>query len=172
MFGGNREEEFERYFEETSKLIYNLGLRLFGNSEDAMDFAQDVYLKAYSNFDKFEGRSKFSTWLYSLGLNLGLNRIRGEKRIRIEALEKPEDLPYEDASGWDLEENASSMIVQEELRALPDTYRVPLILFFYEKMSYQEIATKLGQKEGTLKSLIHRGKALLRSKLIARGIRQ
>ncbi|MBI3394669.1 MAG: hypothetical protein HY042_02425, partial [Spirochaetia bacterium] len=51
------------------------------------------------------------------------------------------------------------------LEELPDAYRVPLLLYYYEKLPYGEIAEKLGLKEGTLKSNIHRGKIILRSKL-------
>lgn len=166
-------EEFESLFEETAPMIYNLGLRLFRNEEDALDFSQDAYLQAYRKLSTFEGRSRFSTWLYSLALNLGLKRIRREKRLTIvnqeeEALEKYISQAANDAKDDPFEQTAEQEIrqfVQAELQMLPDVYRLPLILYYYEHMQYNEIAEKLGLKEGTLKSYIHRGKRILSGRL-------
>lgn len=151
-------------------MIYSLGMRLFRNQEDAGDFTQEVFLRAYTNLHRFEGRSKASTWLYSLAMNLGLNRIRKEKRVREDSVD-PVDMDrragveidphaFDDASDIELETR-----VRSELDKLPETYRIPLLLHYFEKLPYAEIAEKLGLKEGTLKSLIHRGKILLRSAL-------
>ncbi|MBI3394723.1 MAG: sigma-70 family RNA polymerase sigma factor, partial [Spirochaetia bacterium] len=90
------QKNFETRFQETSKMIYNLGLRLFRDADDAMDFAQEVYLRAYTRLDKFRGESRFSTWLYSLALNLGLNKIRREKRV-VEDSVDPNDFSNEAA---------------------------------------------------------------------------
>lgn len=166
-------EEFESLFEETAPMIYNLGLRLFRNEEDALDFSQDAYLQAYRKLSTFEGRSRFSTWLYSLALNLGLKRIRREKRLTIvnqeeEALEKYISQTANDTKDDPFEQTAEQEIrqfVQAELQLLPDVYRLPLILYYYEHMQYNEIAEKLGLKEGTLKSYIHRGKRILSGRL-------
>ena len=166
-------EEFEALFEQTAPMVYNLGLRLFRNEEDALDFSQDAYLQAYRKLDTFEGRSRFSTWLYSLALNLGLKRIRREKRMTVvneeeQALERyaqqeitnPRDDPFEQTA-----EEEIRRIVQQEVLVLPDVYRLPLVLFYFEHMQYTEIAEKLGLKEGTLKSYIHRGKRILSGRL-------
>ncbi len=162
-------DEFERLFDETSKSIFNLGLRLFRNREDAMDFAQDVYLQAYTKLDSFQGGSKFSTWLYSVAMNMGLNRIRKEKKMTVETIDE-EFASTEAAAADELDLSDTSEIIQEELLKLEDHYRIPLILYYFEKMSYGEISEKLDIKAGTLKSNIHRGKTILRAKLIARGI--
>ncbi len=166
---GNEREEFEKIFDETAGMIYNLGLRLFNNNtEDALDFAQDVYLQAYQKLDQFEGRSRISTWLYSVALRLGLAKLKKEKRLRI--LDGDEGMidsvpdPGEDVAER-LPREEAERLVQEELADLPDVYRIPLLLYYYEKMSYREISEHLGTKEGTIKSYIHRGKGILRNKL-------
>ena len=166
-------EEFEALFEETAPMVYNLGLRLFRNEEDALDFSQDAYLQAYRKLATFEGRARFSTWLYSLALNLGLKKLRRDKRLQIvnqeeEALERyaeqelgnPRDDPFEQTA-----EQEVRQLVQRELELLPDVYRLPLLLHYFEHMQYAEISEKLGMKEGTLKSYIHRGKRILSGKL-------
>lgn len=172
-------EEFEDYFESTAAMVYNLGLRLFRNEEDALDFSQDVYLQAYRKLDTFEGRAKFSTWLYSLALNLGLKKIQKEKRLRIITQEEQELERFIEEGAGDsredpFEQTAESelrILIQEELDLLPDVYRLPLILFYFEHLQYSEIAEKLGLKEGTLKSYIHRGKRALSGRLKERGLK-
>lgn len=159
-------------------MIYNLGLRFFRNEEDALDFAQDVYLRAYDKLDSFRGDARASTWLYSLALNLGLNRLKKEKRLRmrehiggedfvIDEVQDPDDGadPIEQLSDAELERT-----VREELGDLPDVYRVPLILDHFEKMPYKDIAEHLEIKEGTLKSYLHRGKMILRERLLRREV--
>lgn len=159
-------------------MIYNLGMRLFRNEEDALDFAQDVYLRAYDKLGSFRGDSKPSTWLYSLALNLGLNRLKKERRLKlkdfgsgdehlasIERLQSQADDPLRVLTDQELEG-----IVREELTELGDAYRIPLILYYYEKLSYRDIADRLGIKEGTLKSYLHRGKTVLRERLLRRRI--
>ncbi len=168
--------DFEELFDSTQSMIYNLGMRLFRNEEDALDFAQEAYLRAYDKLDSFRGEARPSTWLYSLALNLGLNRLKKQKRLKLKEL--PED------QSWtidDLESDASDplekltdsemeSIVREELNQLADVYRVPLILYYFDRLPYRDIAERLGIKEGTLKSYLHRGKTVLRERLLRRDV--
>lgn len=174
---GSPEQDFERLFEETAPMIYNLGLRLFHDEEDAMDFSQEVYLQAYDKLRSFRGDAKFSTWLYSLGLHWGLNKIRRQKKWRLLSVDEPgpdgralelEASPREDPF-LILSENEQAREVQIALDALPDAYRLPLVLYYYEKLAYEQIARELGIKEGTIKSNIFRGKAMLRDILLKKG---
>lgn len=158
--------DLEQLYEETVNMIYNLGLRLFKDEEEAKDFTQDVYMKAFAKLNQFNGKSKFSTWLYSLGLHLGLNKLRQQKK-KIFTTKNIEEIPL--ASPEDhveqLNKKEQTALLQKKLHLLPETYRLPLILFFYEGMPYAEIASSLNIKEGTIKSNIHRGKKMLRALL-------
>lgn len=149
-------------------MVYALGMRLFKNAEEAADFSQDVYLKILDKFNSFRGESKPSTWVYSVAMHLGLNRLRRMKRIEFvpnieepATNETPESLLTENLDRQETEDT-----VQRELFKLPESYRIPLILFYYERMSYKEMSEKLDLPEGTLKSLVHRGKRILRDKLV------
>jgi RNA polymerase sigma-70 factor (ECF subfamily) len=169
--GNYSEEDLERLYQETSSMIYNLGLRLFRDREEALDFAQDVYVKAFDRLDRFLGRSKFSTWLYSLAMNMGLNRIRKQKRLKPEQGDvEARSLPSSEDHYERLSEKEEVEVIQRELAELPDVYRLPLLLYYYEKMSYSEIAERLAVKEGTLKSYLHRGKTILRDRLSQKGV--
>ncbi len=160
--------DLEQLYEQTVKMIFNLGLRLFKEEEEAKDFTQDVYMKAFSKMSQFKGHSKFSTWLYSLALNLGLNTLRRKKKIdRLDTNINMEQLivsPEQDHLGR-LSDQEESCAIREKLQNLPELYRLPIVLYYYEKMSYQKIAKYLKMKEGTVKSNIHRGKNMLRGLL-------
>lgn len=141
-------------------MIFSLGLRLFRNEEDALDFVQDVYLDAFKKRDRFQGRSRYSTYLYSFALHRGLNQIRKSSKIHFQ--------PIEDvAAETEIEEppQAPPEVVREELNALPEVYRLPLILHYYEKMSVAAIAAELGQKENTVKSYMLRARKILKMKI-------
>ena len=168
-----KDQEFERLVEEATDMIYSLGMRLFrNNQEDALDFVQDAFLRAYDRWESFEGRSKRSTWLYSLALNLGLNRLSKQKRMPAFAAEP--GILDETVAGPDtpetivtemLEREEVEEMLQKALEELSEQYRLPIILLYYEKMSYKDISEQLKTSEGTLKSLVYRGKMQLRDKL-------
>ena len=155
--------------EQTRNMVFGLGMRLFRNPEEAADFSQDVYLRVMDKIDSFRGDSKPSTWVYSVAMHLGLNRLRRMKRIQFlpEDAEEPitEETP-ESLLTEALDRQETEERVQQELMNLPDSYRVPLLLLYYDRMSYREMSEKLGLPEGTLKSLVHRGKRILRDRLV------
>ncbi|GIX43441.1 MAG: DNA-directed RNA polymerase sigma-70 factor [Leptospiraceae bacterium] len=165
--------EFEKIVKDTYKMIYNLGLRLFNyDVHEAEDFTQEVYLQLYKNINKYDGKSKITTWIYSLALNLGLNKIKKKKRFK--KIQNPDPVYEADLVSYtnpetDYLEKLDDKIliekVQKELMNLPEEYRIPLILLFYEKLSYKEMSEKLNIPEGTLKSLVYRGKLKLREKI-------
>lgn len=161
-------EEFDNLYLEASNMIYSLGMRLFNSESDANDFVQDVYIFASGKRGKFAGKSKFSTWLYSVAMNFGLSRLKKTEKLQLKSTEE---------SLTDIKENDSGVVnklIEREfkdeiamaLEKLPETYRLPLVLHYYEELPYHEIAKNLGIKEGTIKSNIHRGKKILRQELI------
>ncbi|MBI38058.1 MAG: RNA polymerase subunit sigma-70 [Leptospiraceae bacterium] len=168
-----KDQEFEQLVQNSTDMIFSLGMRLFrGNQEDAQDFVQDAFLRAYDKWETFEGRSKRSTWLYSLALNLGLNRLSKKKRmpdfstepgILDETVASP-DTPESIVTEM-LEQEEVEGMLQEALQELPENYRLPIVLLYFEKLSYKEMSEKLGTSEGTLKSLVYRGKMQLRDRL-------
>lgn len=163
-------ESFEKIIKESYTMIYNLGLRLFNyNKQDAEDFVQDVYLQIYEKYDTFLKKSKINTWIYSVALHLGLSKIKKNQKFKEILKEKTneiqETLMFEKEAFQDVSEEQKSR-VQMLLSELPEMYRLPIILFYYEKLSYKEMSEKLKIPEGTLKSLVYRGKLLLRDKLL------
>lgn len=158
---------------ECSDLLYNLGLRLFKGSEDnAMDLLHDTYVLAKDAYHTYKGEAKFSTWIYSIATRLGLNKIKRRGIFEIKFSEKDDINWIENildekylSSSEKLVEEEEHKYIQMELNKLPDSYRIPLVLFYYEGLSYGEIAQNLDEKESTIKSYIFRGKAILRKKI-------
>jgi RNA polymerase sigma-70 factor (ECF subfamily) len=162
--------------------VYNLLVRYLGNEQDALDAAQEVFLRAYRGLHGFTGRARLSTWLYSIAANLASNRLRdGHRKGRdkgvslehllesapaaagraISAVTNPRDL----AQKRELDD-----LLQQELGCLPDHYRMPFILRVIEGMSYAEISEVLDCPEGTVKSRLSEARRRLREQLVKAGV--
>lgn len=171
----NAYEELVKAYE---KNVYNLALRMTGNSEDAADMSQEAFIKAYNSLSGFRGDSKFSVWLYRIVSNVCLDFLRSRKR-------KPTvSLSVEDEGGEDveldiadetlspetlLERQLTREAVQRGLNALPMEHRQILLLREIQGLSYEEIGTALGLEEGTVKSRIFRARKKLCAFLSADG---
>ncbi len=158
--------------------LYGLGLKLCGNSEDARDLVQEIFLHAYRKWDQFEGRSDPSTWLYTIGARAcqRMNRRRSGEPSRLEPL--AELLPAEGDAVPDLRARGPlddqlrrevGEAVERALEALPREFRLALVLKEIAELSLADVARILGIKEATVKTRVHRARLLLR-KEIARSL--
>jgi RNA polymerase sigma-70 factor (ECF subfamily) len=146
--------------------VYGMGMGFFRNPEDASDFTQEVFLKAYRNLSRFEGRSRFSTWLYKIAYNTAINDINRRKEYRSLAEENTAvEAGNNETPEHILIRNAARDAVLASLRDLPQRYRICVDLFFFYSRSYQEIETITGFPVNTIKSHVFRAKKLLREKL-------
>jgi RNA polymerase sigma-70 factor, ECF subfamily len=156
-------EDYDREFQKALDMNYSIGLKLYrGNEDDAADFVQSLYPFALKQLSKFAGRSAFSTWLYRLAWNFGLEDLRRKKRLVTETMENYDFAAEVDEPEFD---EAEITTLRHHVAALHDAYRIPVILLYFENMSYTEIAAITGVKEGTLKANVHRAKRILRDKM-------
>ena len=144
--------------------VYGMGKSFFRNAEDASDFTQEVFLKVYRNLSRFEGRSRFSTWLYRIAYNTAVNGVNRRKEYQSLAVEGAQ------ASDGDTPERAlireaARDAVMVSLAELPERYRICIDLFFFYDCSYQEIEMITGFPVNTIKSHVFRAKKILREKL-------
>jgi RNA polymerase sigma-70 factor (ECF subfamily) len=158
-----QKELFRLLVQRHQRAVYGMGLSFFRNAEDASDFTQEVFLKAYRSLPRFEGRSRFSTWLYKIAYNTAINGIRRQKEYR--SLAEEEVLKDEDTPERKLLRSVARETVLEALGDLPARYRICVDLFFFYDRSYQEIETITGYPVNTIKSHVFRAKKLLREKL-------
>ncbi|MBQ8216565.1 MAG: sigma-70 family RNA polymerase sigma factor [Oscillospiraceae bacterium] len=160
------------------KNVYNLALRMVGNSEDAYDMSQEAFIKAYNSLHSFRGDSKFSVWLYRIVSNVCLDYLRARNRKATVSLSVEND-DGEDVE-LDIADEASSPqalldrsltrdAVRRGLQALPPDHREILLLREIQGLSYEEIADTLDLEVGTVKSRIFRARKKLCAFLVKDG---
>ena len=169
---------FEKLVKEYEKNVYNLALRMTGNSEDAADMSQETFIKAYNSITSFRGDSKFSVWLYRIVSNVCLDFLRSRSRKQTVSLsaenDDGEDVELDIADETQspellLDRSMTRDAVRRGLAALPPDHREILLLREIQGLSYEEIADVLGLEAGTVKSRIFRARKKLCSFLIKDG---
>ena len=167
---GGDQECFSELVSRYKNLVYSIILRQIRDNEEANDIAQDVFLKIYKNLASYTPAFKFSTWVM---------RITGNHIIDLHRKRKLETVSYEaytTESGMDIAGAQSSpevaYIKQEQteriskvLSELPDMYKIPVVLYHQQGLSYQEISEKIGEPLSKVKNRIFRGRKLLKSLL-------
>lgn len=155
--------------------IVRLLTRMVGNEEEARDLAQDVFVQVFKAIGTFRGDSKLSTWLYRIAVNLCKNRV---KYLRVRHASEQDEIdsvaeksfgegrpaggaglgrPDEQMAGKQVEH-----IVQIAIQELEPSFRECLVLRDVEELSYEEIEHITGLPAGTVKSRIHRARAILK----------
>lgn len=169
---------YEALVKEYEKNVYNLALRMTGNSEDAADMAQEAFIKAYNSLTAFRGDSKFSVWLYRIVSNVCLDFLRSRSRKQTVSLSTENDdgeeveLDIADETHSPeqlLDRSLTRDAVRRGLAAMPPDHREILLLREIQGLSYEEIADVLGLEAGTVKSRIFRARKKLCSFLIKDG---
>jgi RNA polymerase sigma-70 factor (ECF subfamily) len=133
--------------------IHDLCYKMIKNYDDARDVAQEVFLKAYRNINKFYGRSKFSTWLYRIAVNTCLNFIKKQRpteEIKEEILELPRDNPVQRYKNKRIREEIYGAVAR-----LPNVQKMVFTLRALEEMPYQEISEILKKPLSTVKVDYH-----------------
>jgi RNA polymerase sigma-70 factor (ECF subfamily) len=167
--------------------LFSAALRMTRNRSDAEDLLQETYLKGFRSFHTFTEGTNLRAWLFRILTNTYINRYRAKQRRPDETdLDDVEDLylyrrlnTLDDPSrGLSAEESLMEMLpdaeVKAALEALPDNFRLPIVLADVEGFSYKEIAEMLEIPIGTVMSRLHRGRKAMQKTLydyaVARGL--
>jgi RNA polymerase sigma-70 factor (ECF subfamily) len=163
-------DRFEAFVRRYQDMVFATAVRLLANAVEAEDVAQNVFLRAFQHFDEIGASPAAAGWLKTATRNACLNhlsRYRARWRFFSELTGEGPGDDYEArlVSGTEtdaaLEREERHRRLEEALARLPDHQRVPLVLFHFEEMSYQDIATALGISVGKVKTDIHRGRLVL-----------
>jgi RNA polymerase sigma factor (sigma-70 family) len=161
---------WEQIVRDHSARVYRLAYRLTGNSHDAEDLTQDVFVRVFRSLHTFQPGT-FEGWLHRITTNLFLDAARRKQKIRFDGLAEgsAERLP----SSWPSPSDALADAdldhdVAAALAALTPEFRAAVVLCDIEGLTYEEIAVVLDTKIGTVRSRIHRGRAQLRAALAHR----
>ena len=152
-----------------SAQVYRLAYRLTGNAYDAEDLTQDVFVRVFKSIHTFQPGT-LEGWLHRITTNLVLDQARRRQRIRMDSMSVAPDHVWGSATGpEDLHVDAElDADVAAALEALSPEQRVAVVLCDIEGLSYEEIASVLDVKIGTVRSRIARGRAALREALAHR----
>lgn len=152
---------FEALAAENEKTVYFTCLNLTGNREDALDCAQDTFLKAHQAFDTFRDGAAFTPWIRTIARNVCIDFLRKKRNafsleeLREEGFDAPSSAPLPAEL---LERKEQRQLLRQTLARLDDDARVMIVLRDVEGESYEDIAARLNLPVGTVKSRIHRAR--------------
>ncbi|OGW32726.1 MAG: hypothetical protein A2X59_12090 [Nitrospirae bacterium GWC2_42_7] len=167
---------FESLVIKHQKKMFNIAYRIAGNYEDAAEIVQDAFLSAYKSIKNFEGKARFSTWLYTIVVNLSKNRLR---QTQTQSMHEPvsfdDPVPVKDGyvNAEPVSDNPSALEelekreVQQKVNDCIDTldteFREVLVLRDIQGFSYIEISAMLKIAEGTVKSRLFRAREAMKN---------
>lgn len=170
-----KQREFQAEALPHMDFLYNYALRMTYNQADAEDLVQETFLKAYRFWDKYELGTNIRAWLFRIMKNAYINRYRKEKKT-------PDMVEYDDVQNFyntvreggtdtsDLQETLMNTLLEDDVAAalaeLPEDFRTVVILCDIEELTYEEVAEFVDCPIGTVRSRLHRGRKLLRAKLL------
>ena len=166
-------DAFEEIVNRYKNLVYSIILKQTRDQHEADDISQEVFLKVYLNLNKYSSEFKFSTWIM---------RITGNHIIDLRRKRKLETVSYEEYAESGERQTAFAPSPEDEylrrertarinkiVADLPDNYKIPVVLYHQEGLSYQEIADRIQEPLSKVKNRIFRGRKLLKAALAESG---
>jgi RNA polymerase sigma-70 factor (ECF subfamily) len=171
-----RWEQFEALLSQHQDRLYAMAYRLTGNHDDAQDLVQQALMEAYTAFDRFEAGTRFDRWVYRIMYHSFLDIVRRRPRFMLLSLDAPWEEEESDGSARDVADSRIgpetelldgllSEPLQRALDALPPEFRAVVVLADMQELSYEEVARVLRCPIGTVRSRLHRARAMLRKSL-------
>jgi RNA polymerase sigma-70 factor (ECF subfamily) len=174
-FQDGEESCFEQLVERHKRRVFNLAYRFLGNYQDAEDVTQEVFIKIYQAKNMYKPKAKFTTWLYTICKNTCLKKLN-KKKLNIVSIDDRMELQEGMVSRQVADSHTPSpanstlnnervSIVKAAIDSLPVNQKMVVILYRYDRLSYEEIAKVMGCSIKAVKSLLHRAKINLKEKL-------
>lgn len=163
---GNK-NAFEEIVARYKKLIYSVVYNMINDHQEINDISQEVFIRIYKSLDKYNPEYKFSTWSVRIATNLCLDILRKKK---IDSLPIDEMVGVSSGTATPEERYISKEKrdrIREAISELPDKYRIPILLFHQNGLSYEEITRALNEPMSIIKNRIYRARLILREKLAA-----
>ncbi len=167
-------EEFRKILATYQNRVFNHAYRMLGNTEDAEEATQDIFLKIYKSLDEFRGESMVSTWIYRITSNECISRLR-KKQLDVASLDEPFEsesttladvIPDDSIDAEEcLESQETAEMIRAEVRNLPSHWAMAISLYHFDDLSYDEIAQVMNIPTATVATYISRGRKQLAKKL-------
>ncbi len=161
-------DAFAALVDEHQRYVYNLALRVVKDENEALDLAQETFVRAWTALPNFKERSQFRTWLYRIVTNLCYNRLPNLRRsLNDLGDDLMEDIPESNFNtpAQEFESNETRRHLHQAIDDLDANYKLLITLRYQDELSYDDIAATLNLPLGTVKTGIFRAKAQLRTAL-------
>lgn len=171
---GGVEQAFALLLDRYESKVYRLCCSLLRDPDQAADAAQESLVRIWKALARYDDRASLSTWVYSITRNRCLTAI--ERRRDLASLSDEAVVAEVEArEGGHVEGEAAGVedrsgLLRELVAALPERYRKPLVLYYFEERAITEVADMLGATEGAVKTWLHRARALLLERVQAAGL--
>jgi len=167
---------FDYLVQKYRRPIINFMYRMAHNQGAAEDLAQEVFLRVYRSRSSYEASAKFTTWLYRIATNLGMNYVRDTRHERPENVMNLDESDEETGQAPDLADKTPNVeeeilrherlkAIREKVEALPERQKMAVLMHKYQQMDYRQIADVLKLSESATKSLLFRAYETLRTQL-------
>lgn len=160
-----KQEAFEEIVNRYKKLIYSVVYNMMKDSQEVNDIAQEVFIRIYKSLDRYNPEYKFSTWTVRITTNYCLDILRKKKVDSVSIDEMADIGKSTDTPETRYISKERSEKIHEAILDLPEKYRVPIILFHQNGLSYEEMTKVLGEPMSIIKNRLYRARLLLRDKL-------
>jgi RNA polymerase sigma-70 factor, ECF subfamily len=159
-------DAFRALYEAYKDKVYSIALYFFhGDEAAASDMTQQVFLKLIQNIAQFRGEAGFATWLYRLVVNACMDGARRAKPREAAANTAVDALAGPGSQEHDFARAETARSVRAALSTLPVKFRLPILLRYFEELSYGEMAAAMNCSMGTVASRLNRGHKMLAQKL-------
>ena len=155
---------FNQIVEKYRNRLMSVIFRMIQSSEEAEDIVQETFLRVYQHRNSFDFRHCFSTWLYTIALNLARNELRKRKRFKFFDIFDMQGKEAEIAVEMKLPSNLPQAL-ERAMENLPEKYKTAFLLRDVQELPYEEVAQIMNIPLGTVKSRVNRARAILREKL-------
>jgi RNA polymerase sigma-70 factor (ECF subfamily) len=145
--------------------LYTMLVRMVGSAEEAEDLLQETFVRVWEHRREFDDRYCFSTWVYTIAMNLGKNELRKRRKVRFLGMFDRENNPIEVEDPQAEHSGGLRVLIERAVRKLPLRYREAFVLRDLQELSYDEIGDVLQVPVGTVKSRVNRARNLLKDEL-------
>jgi RNA polymerase sigma factor (sigma-70 family) len=166
------ERAFRALLAKYERAVFTICLRMVRNRDEATDLAQESFIKVFASLDRYNPEYAFSSWLFKITSNLCIDHLR-KRRITTLAMDDPIEsekgeftrqyVAPDPTPDETFSRNEKMQKLDAGIAALPEHYRIMLVLRHQEDLSYEEIAESLAIPLGTVKARIHRAREMLKS---------
>lgn len=147
-----------------ARMVGTVIWRATNNADGVEDLVQETFLRVFRGLGYFDVRAKLSTWIYTIAHNVAIDHLRKSGRLHVAPLDSEMDTAMSAETGPEAAVSREEMrlFIRDGMAQLPEKYRLPLVYTALDELDYPTVAVMLGVPIGTLKTLVFRGKRMLK----------